>query len=79
LGVSLIANNHVPALTPFPPHTSKPASDILYAPLLLIAPVNHLLPSGNKLGQDARRASGSGLLPCNLTPEPHFAGRKSLL
>ena len=23
--------------------------------------------------------SGSGLLPCKLTPEPHFAGRKSLL
>jgi len=23
--------------------------------------------------------SGSGLLLCNLTPEPHFAGRKSLL
>jgi len=22
---------------------------------------------------------GSGLLPCKLTPEPHFAGRKSLL
>jgi len=22
---------------------------------------------------------GSGLLPCNLTPEPHFAGHKSLL
>jgi len=23
--------------------------------------------------------SGLGLLPCKLTPEPHFAGRKSLL
>jgi len=23
--------------------------------------------------------SGSALLPCKLTPEPHFAGRKSLL
>jgi hypothetical protein len=23
--------------------------------------------------------SGSGLLPCKLTPEPHSAGRKSLL
>ena len=23
--------------------------------------------------------SGSGLLPCKLTPEPHFASRKSLL
>ena len=23
--------------------------------------------------------SGSGLLPCKLTPEPHFIGRKSLL
>jgi len=23
--------------------------------------------------------SGSGLLPCELAPKPHFAGRKSLL
>jgi len=23
--------------------------------------------------------SGLGLLPCNLTPDPHFADRKSLL
>jgi hypothetical protein len=23
--------------------------------------------------------SGSGLLPCKLTPEPHFVSRKSLL
>jgi hypothetical protein len=23
--------------------------------------------------------SGSGLLPCNLIPEPHFPGRKSLM
>jgi hypothetical protein len=23
--------------------------------------------------------SGSGLLPCNLTPDPHFAGGKSLM
>jgi hypothetical protein len=22
---------------------------------------------------------GSGLLPCKLSPEPHFAGRKTLL
>jgi len=22
---------------------------------------------------------GSGLLPCKMAPEPHFAGRKSLL
>jgi hypothetical protein len=27
----------------------------------------------------AIKMSGSGLLPCKLTPEPHFAGRKSLL
>jgi len=23
--------------------------------------------------------SGSGLLPCKVTPEPHFTGRKSLI
>ena len=47
----------VASLTPFSPHTSKTASDILYGPLLLIAPVNRLLQRSNlPAGMRAERA-----------------------
>ena len=35
-------------------------------------PIITLHDAGSRLG-------GSGLVPCKLTPEPHFAGLKSLL
>jgi len=28
---------------------------------------------------DPKWTSGSGLMPCNLTPKSHFGGRKSLM
>jgi hypothetical protein len=44
-----------------------------------LAQSGHHLSPGNVRYWPKADMSGSGLLPCKLTPEPHFASRKSLL
>src|SRR5262249_26752277 len=62
-GVSL-ANNHVPPLTPFSPHTSKPASDIFTPPCLLS--VTELPPTFVQQGADDDWSNSSPELPPRL-------------
>ena len=55
-GGSLINRSPVPSLDPLFSTYQQTASDILYALLLLVAPVSYFLPKSNVLGQDASRA-----------------------